>query len=371
MNKNFIFTLVIFLLLPFSGIASDSVIVGDVVSTVSAQPVVVEKNIDDTVPKAEGILGEIVPIERITQERIDINRKKIDRLLFRNKCWRYGLRGATVTTIGGAITYLIWRCYSVQHIDVTDTQKLSELFQQYVPESTQDVFDNKQITQVLFKLKDISIAMSKKITQLKVQIATLNVCLSKLTPTSGLLDWTKYIGGKIRDGLVASVGLIGISRANDYIQKIFANRDLKWFIEAKTTLEETLQELQHAAQQLHTGDISEYQREFYMAMLPRSCNRLVDQLEDIIAFMEYGNYQLPKEVVTAHGLSMMSCYLFSCVNDRCHEIEALLKHMQENSTDTDAPQKIELSIAQLKTEIINTIERYKAAFIIVTKENKG
>lgn len=76
MNKNFIFTLVIFLLLPFSGIASDSVIVGDVVSTVSAQPVVVEKNIDDTVPKAEGILGEIVPIERITQERIDINRKK-------------------------------------------------------------------------------------------------------------------------------------------------------------------------------------------------------------------------------------------------------------------------------------------------------
>jgi hypothetical protein len=278
---------------------------------------------------------QVLVIPSICIANIESHKIRLSAQLLRNKCLRYGLRGASLSFFLGLTGYCCWKYYHSKEVSVNELSTVSSVM------ASQTFFD-----------------LQKEVEQLKSAVAFLTMHFLSNSPDSDWWSWFKVNGSKIRDGVIVSVGLLSMHRLHTAISKLFSDYDITWFIENHTKLDTFLAEQRHAAQQISNPDSESYKREFYINMLPRSSGMVIDQVERIIAFMEYVIERLPHEIVAAEYLDMMPSYMMNCVNDRSKKLSELLSNTTVTISNN---QEIEMVIAQMETEIINTINRFKNA----------
>lgn len=121
-------------------------------------------------------------------------------------------------------------------------------------------------------------------------------------------------------------------------KRIFHDVDMKWFLASHTNLGSiatqfndqhfvlgaTLRELCYCAQKLDDGARALYRQKHFSESITLLMRRVVENIEKVIAFMEYETEQLPlteKERAIAQSLSR---YLFNCTSDFCHSVEQFL-----------------------------------------------
>lgn len=294
-------------------------------------------------------------IQKITTEQIDAHKQIIKKQLLHNKYMRYGLRGLSLCVCAGLAGYCVWNYY---FSDVPQEQRsvaAGTLIEQFIAEGGHTVVNVQQLKYVLTPLFENMEALNNSMERLKMSITQ---------PSSSWWSWCKLIGGKIRDGIIVSAGLLTMHRMHTYISQLFSEKDLDWFIQTCTKVDKSLTQLRHAVQQLNTPSDKQYQREFYLLMVPRSCNDLVHDVSRIIAFMEYTIDQLPPETIAAHALDAISMYLICCVNDHCQKIEEALHSL--TAGDASAGTIIETEVAHLETELMHTINQFKSSIAQIT-----
>lgn len=177
------------------------------------------------------------------------------------------------------------------------------------------------------------------------------------------LAWWKSLGEQLTRGLCLACAKKALwDPAQNTVERVFHPGTLRWYVTNHTQWPELLDEISlHTTALATKGSASDYKVDYYKNAIAWASNNLVQQVGQVIAFMEYKVERIPDAVgglkKEAQGVIQ---YIIYATQTFCQQVEAALTTPDAVRSGSD----LATAMQEFKTDLARSIVRFNNVSVL-------